>query len=64
MSKVIRGCDIQFDITVPVEVIGAGPAGLIAFLAAHEKGVEVLIVEREASPSGSTALSSGLIPAW
>ena len=64
MSKVIRGCDIQFDITVPVEVIGAEAAGLIAFLAAHEKGVEVLIVEREASPRGSTALSSGLMPAW
>ena len=63
MSNVIRGCDVQFDITVPVVVIGAGAAGLIAGLAAHEKGVEVLIVEREASPSGSTALSSGLIPA-
>ena len=63
MSNVIWGCDVQFDITVPVVVIGAGAAGLIAGLAAHEKGVEVLIVEREASPSGSTALSSGLIPA-
>ena len=51
MSKVIRGCDIQFDITVPVEVIGAGAAGLIACLAAHEKGVQYL---------GMTGLGSGV----
>ena len=64
MSNVIVGFDDQFDISVPVVVIGAGAAGLIAGLAAHEKGVEVLIVERESRPSGSTALSSGLIPVW
>ena len=63
MSNVIEGCDVRFDISVPVVVIGAGAAGLIAGLAAHEKGVEVLILERESRPSGSTALSSGLIPA-
>ena len=57
MSNVIRGCDVQFDIMVPVVVIGAEAAGLIAGLAAHEKGVEVLIVERGANPSGSAALS-------
>ncbi len=63
MSQVIRCCNGQFDISVPVVIIGAGAAGLIAGLAAHDNGAQVLIVERDANPSGSTALSSGLIPA-
>ena len=63
MNHVIRGYDGQFDISIPVVVIGAGAAGLIAGLAAHDNGAQVLIVERDANPSGSTALSSGLIPA-
>jgi fumarate reductase flavoprotein subunit len=44
-------------------VLGAGACGLTAALALRERGVEVLLVERDATPSGSTALSSGLIPA-
>jgi flavocytochrome c len=48
---------------VPLLVIGAGAAGLCAALSAKEAGVEVVVVEREATPSGSTALSAGLIPA-
>ena len=63
MNHVIRGRYGQFDISIPVVVIGAGAAGLIAGLAAHDNGAPVLIVERDANPSGSTALSSGLIPA-
>ena len=63
MSSIIRCYNGQFDISIPVVVIGAGAAGLIAGLAAHDNGAQVLIVERDANPSGSTALSSGLIPA-
>ena len=48
---------------VPVVIVGAGAAGLVAALAARDEGAEVLILERDASPSGSTALSSGFIPA-
>jgi fumarate reductase flavoprotein subunit len=48
---------------VPVVVIGAGACGLTASLAARDAGAEVLILERDPSPSGSTALSSGFIPA-
>ena len=48
---------------VPVVVIGAGACGLTAALAARDAGAEVLILERDASPSGSTALSSGFVPA-
>lgn len=54
---------IVFDIEVPVAVIGAGAAGLVAALAAHEAGAEVLVIERDPVPRGSTALSAGLIPA-
>ena len=48
---------------VPVVVVGAGACGLVAALAAREAGADVLVLERDASPSGSTALSSGFIPA-
>jgi len=48
---------------VPVLVIGAGAAGLVTALAASDFGGEALVVEADAAPSGSTALSAGLIPA-
>ena len=48
---------------VRVVIVGAGACGLVAALAAREAGAEVLILERDAAPSGSTALSSGFIPA-
>ncbi|MAG95695.1 MAG: FAD-dependent oxidoreductase [Alphaproteobacteria bacterium] len=52
-----------FDLTVPLAVIGAGACGSVAALAAREAGAEVLVLERDALPAGSTALSSGMIPA-
>ncbi|MFC0205093.1 FAD-dependent oxidoreductase [Novosphingobium soli] len=48
---------------VPVVVIGAGATGLCAALAAADAGVEVLVIERDETPLGSTAMSTGLIPA-
>ena len=48
---------------VPVVIVGAGACGLVAALAARDAGAEVLVLERDQSPSGSTALSSGFIPA-
>ncbi|HYL24245.1 MAG TPA: FAD-dependent oxidoreductase [Burkholderiales bacterium] len=48
---------------IPVVIVGAGACGLTAALAARDAGAEVLLLERDASPSGSTALSSGFIPA-
>ncbi|MDX1782504.1 MAG: FAD-dependent oxidoreductase [Thalassovita sp.] len=53
----------SFDLEVETLVIGAGAGGLVAALAATERGEEVLVVEADAVPSGSTALSAGLIPA-
>ena len=44
-------------------MIGAGCCGLVAALAARECGVEVLVLERDARPAGSSALSSGFVPA-
>ena len=52
-----------FDLEVGTLIVGAGACGLIAALAATEAGLEVLVIERDAVPSGSTALSAGLIPA-
>lgn len=54
---------VRFDSGVAVVVVGAGACGLTAALAARDAGAEVLLLERDAAPSGSTALSSGFIPA-
>lgn len=54
---------VTFEVEVPVAIVGAGACGLIAGLAAADAGVPAVIFERDALPSGSTALSSGLIPA-
>ena len=53
----------RFSIEVAVVIVGGGACGAVAALAARESGAEVLIIERDAVPAGSTALSSGLIPA-
>lgn len=54
---------VEPDITYPVVVIGGGAAGLCAALAARDAGAEVLVIERDAVPRGTTAMSTGLIPA-
>lgn len=48
---------------VPVAIVGAGACGLVAALSLRNAGVDCVVLERDAQPSGSTALSSGLIPA-
>ncbi|MGR3780780.1 MAG: FAD-dependent oxidoreductase [Albimonas sp.] len=53
----------SFETDVPALVVGAGAAGLTAALALRAEGIEVLVLERDAVPRGSTALSAGLIPA-
>lgn len=50
-------------ITADVVVIGGGACGLTAALAAADAGAEVVVLERDAAPTGSTAMSSGFIPA-
>lgn len=60
---VITSGSMQVEYVVDVVVIGAGACGLCAALAAQEQGMQVLVLERDRVPSGSTALSTGLIPA-
>ena len=48
---------------VPVAIVGAGACGLTAALTLREAGVDCVLLERDATPQGSTALSSGFIPA-
>ncbi len=55
--------DARVEHRVDVLVIGAGACGLVAALTAKEAGADVLVLERDAKPTGSTALSTGLIPA-
>ncbi len=63
MNAVLPASGRSFEAQADVLIIGAGAAGLVAALAASEAGAEVVVVERDAVPSGSTALSAGLIPA-
>lgn len=52
-----------WDVETDVAIIGAGACGLVAALRAAASGADVVVLERDASPAGSTALSSGFIPA-
>src|SRR4051794_39483954 len=48
---------------IPVAIVGAGACGLTAALLLADAGTECVLLERDGSPSGSTALSSEFIPA-
>lgn len=48
---------------VPVAIVGAGACGLTAALLLKEAGIDAVLLERDAEPRGSTALSSGFVPA-
>ena len=63
MTPIKPVSDAPFDAETRLLIIGAGAAGLCAALAAKEAGVDPLVIERDARPSGSTSLSAGLIPA-
>lgn len=53
----------HIDAEADVVVIGAGACGLVAALRARAAGAEVMVLERDGSPSGSTSMSSGFVPA-
>ena len=46
-----------------VVIVGGGACGMVAALTLADAGVECVVLERDALPQGSTALSSGFIPA-
>jgi fumarate reductase flavoprotein subunit len=52
---------MSYELSVPVLVVGAGACGTVAALAASDAGAEVLLIEQEADPRGTTSLSQGLI---
>ncbi len=54
---------VTFDAEIEIAIIGGGACGLVAALAAKDAGAEVMVMERDARPAGSTALSSGMVPA-
>lgn len=51
----------NFEYVIPVLVIGGGACGCIAALSAHDAGAQVLLVEQDERPMGSTGMSQGLI---
>jgi fumarate reductase flavoprotein subunit len=58
-----RDAPPRIDAEAEVVIIGAGACGLVAALRAKAAGADVLVLERDASPSGSTSMSSGFVPA-
>ena len=48
---------------LPVAIVGSGACGLTAAIALRDAGIDCVLLERDAQPQGSTALSSGFIPA-
>lgn len=62
-SRVIFAAPPRIDAQTDVLVIGAGACGLVAALRAKDGGADVIVVERDPSPSGSTSMSSGFVPA-
>lgn len=46
-----------------VAIVGGGACGLTAALTLSQLGVDCVVLERDALPTGSTALSSGFVPA-
>ena len=46
-----------------VIIIGGGACGMVAALTLADAGIECVVLERDALPQGSTALSSGFVPA-
>ena len=51
--------DIRWDKSTDVLVVGFGGAGAAAAITAHDKGRQVLIVEKMPQPGGNTAVSAG-----
>ena len=62
-ARVVIDPGFDAPVRVDVVVVGAGACGLTAALVLAGRGIEAVVLERDAQPSGSTSLSSGFIPA-
>jgi fumarate reductase flavoprotein subunit len=58
-----RAASVEAEVHVAVAIVGGGACGLTAALMLSDAGIDCVVLERDALPSGSTALSSGFIPA-
>jgi len=56
---ILRDARTTFEHSIPVAIAGAGACGMTAALAARDAGVEVLVLERDRRPWGSTSMSIG-----
>jgi fumarate reductase flavoprotein subunit len=63
MPGIVRCDRLDAPVRVPAAIVGGGACGLVAAIALRDLGVECVVLERDATPAGSTALSSGFIPA-
>ncbi|MFI4927906.1 MAG: FAD-binding protein, partial [Burkholderiales bacterium] len=63
MTRVVRTARFEAPVHVPVAIVGAGACGLVAAIVLRVLCIACVVLERDATPSGSTALSSGFIPA-
>ena len=56
--SVLPADGVAFDLTVPVVIVGGGACGMVAALAAADRGAEVIVLERDPVPRGSTGTPS------
>jgi fumarate reductase flavoprotein subunit len=62
MNNQLGNSVVDWDLSVDVLVVGAGGAGLVAAIQAHDLGAVVAIAEKLDRPGGNTAISTGSIP--
>ena len=55
---IVRTASVETIMDIPVIVVGGGGAGLCAALAVRDADVDVLVVERDRQPMGTTAMST------
>jgi fumarate reductase flavoprotein subunit len=55
--------ELNIEYSLPVAIIGGGACGMVAALTLSDAGIEAVVLERDPVPQGSTAMSSGMIPA-
>ena len=61
--RIVIGTPPQSAPHIPVAIVGAGACGLMASITLRDAGIDCVLLERDKQPAGSTALSSGFIPA-
>jgi len=60
---IVRAASMVAELAIPVVIVGGGACGLVAAISLRDAGIECVVLERDATHSGSSALSSGFIPA-